>query len=475
MTATVEQIESWIVDVPTIRPHKLSMTTMGCQSLVIVRLTRSDGICGIGEATTIGGLSYGVESPEAILSAITHYLTPLLKGQPADNLNALTARMNGAIKGNTFAKSAIETALLDAQGKALGLPVSALLGGALQTALPVLWTLASGDTAKDIAEGEKLLAEGRHRAFKLKIGARELATDLRHTRAIVEALGDRASIRVDVNQAWDAATGAKGCRELAAMGVDLIEQPVSAHDNAALVRLSQQIETAILADEAVATAYDGYQLAQQGFTGAYALKIAKAGGPNSVLALARVAQAAGIGLYGGTMLEGTVGTVASLHAWSTLPLQWGTEMFGPLLLKDDIVSVPLTFADGQVRCRKRRALASSWMKTNCIFIPASRSGEQEKKMLFKVEMTVNIPPGFPANEAEEIKQREKAYSQQLQREGKWRHIWRVAGLYANVSIFDVQDAEELHQILMGLPLYPFMAIKVEALCRHPSSIRDDDR
>ncbi|HHL3340877.1 TPA: muconate cycloisomerase family protein [Klebsiella pneumoniae] len=348
MTATVEQIESWIVDVPTIRPHKLSMTTMGCQSLVIVRLTRSDGICGIGEATTIGGLSYGVESPEAISSAITHYLTPLLKGQPADNLNALTARMNGAIKGNTFAKSAIETALLDAQGKALGLPVSALLGGALQTALPVLWTLASGDTAKDIAEGEKLLAEGRHRAFKLKIGARELATDLRHTRAIVEALGDRASIRVDVNQAWDAATGAKGCRELAAMGVDLIEQPVSAHDNAALVRLSQQIENAILADEAVATAYDGYQLAQQGFTGAYALKIAKAGGPNSVLALARVAQAAGIGLYGGTMLEGTVGTVASLHAWSTLPLQWGTEMFGPLLLKDDIVSVPLTFADGQV-------------------------------------------------------------------------------------------------------------------------------
>ncbi|WP_185756738.1 muconate cycloisomerase family protein [Klebsiella pneumoniae] len=348
MTATVEQIESWIVDVPTIRPHKLSMTTMGCQSLVIVRLTRSDGICGIGEATTIGGLSYGVESPEAISSAITHYLTPLLKGQSADNLNALTARMNGAIKGNTFAKSAIETALLDAQGKALGLPVSALLGGALQTALPVLWTLASGDTAKDIAEGEKLLAEGRHRAFKLKIGARELATDLRHTRAIVEALGDRASIRGDVNQAWDAATGAKGCRELAAMGVDLIEPPVSAHDNAALVRLSQQIEPAILADEAVATAYDGYQLAQQGFTGAYALKIAKAGGPNSVLALARVAQAAGIGLYGGTMLEGTVGTVASLHAWSTLPLQWGTEMFGPLLLKDDIVSVPLTFADGQV-------------------------------------------------------------------------------------------------------------------------------
>ena len=81
---------------------------------------------------------------------------------------------------------------------------------------------------------------------------------------------------------------------------------------------------------------------------------------------------------------------------------------------------------------------------------------------------------LPVAEAEEIKQREKAYSQQLQREGKWRHIWRVAGLYANVSIFDVKDTEELHQILMGLPLYPFMDIRVEALCRHPSSVRDDD-
>ena len=95
-------------------------------------------------------------------------------------------------------------------------------------------------------------------------------------------------------------------------------------------------------------------------------------------------------------------------------------------------------------------------------------------MLFKVDMTVNIPLGFPADEIEEIKLREKNYSQQLEREGKWRHLWRVAGLYANVSIFDVKDAE-LHQILMALPLYPFMQIRVEALCRHPSSIREDDR
>lgn len=96
-------------------------------------------------------------------------------------------------------------------------------------------------------------------------------------------------------------------------------------------------------------------------------------------------------------------------------------------------------------------------------------------MLFKVEMTVNIPLDMPVATATEIKAKEKAYSQTLQQEGKWRHIWRVAGLYSNVSIFDVKDADELHEILMGLPLYPYMDIQVDALCRHPSSIRNDDK
>lgn len=91
-------------------------------------------------------------------------------------------------------------------------------------------------------------------------------------------------------------------------------------------------------------------------------------------------------------------------------------------------------------------------------------------MLFKVEMTVNIPASMPKDQADAIKAEEKAYSQRLQREGKWLHIWRIAGLYANVSIFDVADNQELHDILTGLPLYPFMAISVKPLCRHPSAV-----
>ncbi|WP_275285853.1 muconate/chloromuconate family cycloisomerase [Halomonas elongata] len=340
----IHEVETLLVDLPTIRPHKLSMTTMACQTMVIIRLRLSDGTEGLGEATTIGGLSYGPESPEGIKQTIDTYLAPLLIGQPSHNLNALRARLDRHARGNSFAKSGLETALLDAEGKRCGLSVAELLGGARCDHLPVLWTLASGDTQKDIDEAFQRLEERRHCDFKLKIGANPVDQDVRHVAAIKAALGDRGSVRVDVNQAWDEATAARGIDALEAAGIDLIEQPIPAREFAGLTRLAQRFVVPMLADEAVHDARDGFTLAAGGFGDAFALKIAKAGGPRSVLELAHVARAAGVSLYGGTMLEGTIGTAASLHAWATLgELTWGTEMFGPLLLKDDIVAEPLNY------------------------------------------------------------------------------------------------------------------------------------
>jgi muconolactone D-isomerase len=91
-------------------------------------------------------------------------------------------------------------------------------------------------------------------------------------------------------------------------------------------------------------------------------------------------------------------------------------------------------------------------------------------MLFMAEMTVRIPSTLAPEVADEIKRKEKEYAQQLQRDGKWRHLWRVVGEYANVSIFDVSGNDELHTILSGLPLFPYMEIKVTPLANHPSSI-----
>ena len=91
-------------------------------------------------------------------------------------------------------------------------------------------------------------------------------------------------------------------------------------------------------------------------------------------------------------------------------------------------------------------------------------------MLYMVEMIVKIPHSMDPEVVNEIKAREKAYSQQLQRDGKWRHLWRVVGEYSNVSIFDAASNDELHTMLNNLPLFPYMEIKVKALANHPSSI-----
>lgn len=95
-------------------------------------------------------------------------------------------------------------------------------------------------------------------------------------------------------------------------------------------------------------------------------------------------------------------------------------------------------------------------------------------MLFHVRMDVRLPLDMPPAQAEQLKQSERELAQNLQRSGKWRHLWRLAGQYANVSIFDVASVEELHNLLISLPLFPYMQIEVTPLCRHPSSIREND-
>ena len=92
-------------------------------------------------------------------------------------------------------------------------------------------------------------------------------------------------------------------------------------------------------------------------------------------------------------------------------------------------------------------------------------------MLYLVHMEVNIPSSVSEQEATKIKSLEKEYSQNLQKSGKWPHLWRVVGEYANYSIFDVEGNDDLHTILSGLPLFPYMKIQVIPLAKHPSSIK----
>ena len=93
-------------------------------------------------------------------------------------------------------------------------------------------------------------------------------------------------------------------------------------------------------------------------------------------------------------------------------------------------------------------------------------------MLFHVRMDVAIPHELDPDSHADVLAREKAYSQDLQRRGRWVHLWRVVGRYSNVSFFDVGSTDELHDILWNLPLFPYMTIEVVPLCPHPSALEE---
>lgn len=345
-TPRIQAVKTLLVDVPTIRPHRLSVATMNHQTLVLVRVQCSDGIEGWGEATTIGGLAYGEESPESIKANIDTYIAPLLEGQDASAVAKQLARVASQVQGNRFAKCAVETALYDAQARRLGVPLSELFGGRVRDSLPIAWTLASGDTGRDIAEAERMLDLRRHNIFKLKIGLRAVRDDVAHVAAIKAALGSRASVRVDANQAWSVTEALDGMRGLADAGVDMVEQPIVAHDKLGLKRLTEANIIPIMADEALHGPRDAFEVAATQAADIFAVKINQSGGLRGAARVAGIAEAANIALYGGTMLEGAVGTMASAQLFSTFgELAWSTELFGPLLLTEEILQEPLQYRD----------------------------------------------------------------------------------------------------------------------------------
>ena len=347
MTHQIERIQARILDIPTIRPHKLAFGAISRQSPVIVQVWLKSGATGFGEAATIGGPSWNEESPESIQLAIEQHLAPALIGQDGSRFEAVLARMDLACRGNAFAKSALEQAVIDAVARSLNAPAWQLLGGKQHASLELAWTLASGDVARDIEEATQRMAQGRHRLFKIKIGARTPEADVAHVRRIAQGLPTGATLTVDVNQAWDGNTARRFLPQLIEAGVSLIEQPVAKWNLPALTDLTQRLQGAlVMADETVCSPQDAMMLARANACHVFSLKVAKHGGLIRTRQVAGVAIAADIGWYGGTMLETSIGAAAAAHVFCTLGgQQHGCELFGPQLLVEDVVEQPMVLSN----------------------------------------------------------------------------------------------------------------------------------
>ncbi len=354
MEATrVRAVSSWIVEAPTRRKHKLSNTSISYQCYVFVRVTLENGVDGFGEASTLGGPRWAEESVEAIKANIDTYLAPALIGKPAALLEAASGEMAKACKRNNAAKSALDMALLDATGKTLGVPAHVLLGGARRTSFSAIWALASGDAAQEVEEAQGMIEKGWFNRFKIKLGFADPKTDLDRLAALQKALPTGTDIIADVNQGWSEADFIRYLPRLADLGVSLVEQPLPAGQMAAMARISARSPIPIMMDEGVFTLEEALDGCARAAGSVLSLKLCKHGGVHQLKQVAGIAQAAGMQLYGGCLLESSVGAAAHLHAFATLPaLEWGTEHFGPKILIEDLCRDGLTYENFEVHLPK---------------------------------------------------------------------------------------------------------------------------
>ncbi|ETP67156.1 muconate cycloisomerase family protein [Planococcus glaciei] len=345
----IRSFEVYILDLPTIRPHQLAMHTITVQTIVVGCVTDDEGREGWSEVATIGGASYGESTPEAIKANIDTYITPLIIGQDPNHFDRIMNDVAKLVRGNYFAKTVVENAIIDLAAKAKNIPAFELFGGQIHKSLPIAWTLASGNTEKDIEEAQEMLEKKRHNIFKLKIGKGDPFKNVEHVRSIKEALGDAARLTVDVNQAWDEDTSNYCIAALEAAGVSMVEQPLAAWDFEGMSRLTAKFNVPIMADEAATSIQDVFRIAKYRAGNSIALKPCKHGGMTQTKKVVGIAEASGLGLYGGTMIESSLGTAACAQLYSTISdMKFGTEIFGPLLFKDNVTVNDIKFENFEV-------------------------------------------------------------------------------------------------------------------------------
>ena len=299
--------------------------------------------------------------------------------------------------------------------------------------------------------------------FKVKVG-RAPALDVAAVRAIREALPG-ADLYVDANRGWSYDDAVRAGDALVELGVRAIEEPISVEDRAGRLRLAERWVVPLGGDESCISLAHVDRALEEGAVRVVSVKTARTGFTESRRIL-DLCLARNVPVVVGSQYEGAIGALATIAFAAAFAATAGrpAEITNFLDLADDLVVAPTGdprrprggAGGGGPRLRGRRG--------------SPRALPGGSLMLFLAEMEVRLPPDMPAEQADELKAREREYSQALQRDGRWPHLWRVAGRYANVSVLDVGSVDELHELLSGLPLFPYLDIRVTPLARHPNAI-----
>jgi muconate cycloisomerase len=356
--------EVFLVAVPSRREHTWASkmeTPIGHHA--IVRLDTDEGVSGWGEAPAIatwGGayMRYYGETPETVKHIVEAYLLPAVRGLDPAEIAVAHVRMDKVVKGHPYAKAAVDVACHDLAGKALGVPVSTLLGGRLRDGIELAHSLGIMAVDRCVAEAEQAVAEGA-RTIKCKTGL-DPDRDVELVRRLRKTLGDAVKIRVDANEGYRSVSEAvEVTRRQEEHGIMLCEQPVAGAER--LARVAERIQVPVMADESAWTVHDILELHQLRAAECFSCYVTKPGGLYRARQQAELASALGMTYDIGGSIELGIGNAANLHLGAALPgavlpsvcpvtKPAGAE--GPdvagIYYVDDVVTERFRFEDGKV-------------------------------------------------------------------------------------------------------------------------------
>ena len=346
MSKRIAKVEVFGVEVPLLGAgFKNAYITKTKQRSAVVRVTDEDGQVGLGNIDPSPG--YSAETIEQSLQVLADTLAPAALGQDTGNMHVLTAHLDQQLTHFLDAKAAIEMAVTDLLGRRHQLCVSSLLGGSVieKVAFNAWIGIVSADEAA--AEAKRWYDAG-WRSTKIKIGG-GIHADRDRVAAVREATDENFKIRVDANAGYSVEDAIALGKMLEPYHLELMEQPVAAHDLEGLKAVKNAVKIPIMADESVTDFDSLIRSIRMQAADIVKLKVMKQGGFLKTSRMMATAEAAGLGVVIGHGFGLGINTMAEILLASTSKaVLSGLECVGPIKTSDDIVTHKLDLSSGQL-------------------------------------------------------------------------------------------------------------------------------
>ncbi|MCC6469428.1 MAG: mandelate racemase/muconate lactonizing enzyme family protein [Alphaproteobacteria bacterium] len=323
----------------------VTRTALGAAAIsdyTIVFVDTDEGITGLGEVCSV------FKRRGALLRAdVDLALAPAVVGEDPSRIAFLVQKMDLALDGVEEAKAGIEMALWDIVGKKLGTPVYNLLGGKVRERIPLSYSIPFG-TPEQMAGFAAERVKAGHRTIKVKVGSEDGPRDVAAVKAIRAAIGAGVKLRVDGNMGWPTAKHAiRMIRQMEPCDIELVEQPLPAHDLDGMAEVRRNIGVPLMADESIRNPRSAMDVIRRGAADIANVYVTEAGGLLNAMRVFAMCEAAGMPCMIGSMPEFGIGTAAQIHLGIAMTnLGPDSDTCGVLYHEEDLLKVPLRIENG---------------------------------------------------------------------------------------------------------------------------------